>query len=815
MILNKADLKYTLRLLRKKPGFTLLSIVVLALGLGLSVFTFTMSYTIAYRPIPLRNGDSIRLVCAGAKSLGCSPFKAYEFAQLRDQIATLENVGIFTDAEVYVEHGGEVRTTSATRTEWNMFQLSGTQAQLGRTLQPHDHEADAEPVAVLGYEFWQLSFNGDQDVVDTIVDVEGKATRIVGVMPQGYRFPSRSQVWLPISGALLDPLENDRVFVSAFALLKNGESTRNADAEMARLMLRIRQQFPVDAAPEDSSFLQRMEQLDTGHVNTLPMQIMGGLEGLVILAVFNLLAGLVFLLACINVGTLLLARTNERMKDIAIRAALGAPRFKLLLQSMGESIAITLMGGAMALLVAGGGLELLNLFIAALTGAGGTHFWWDFRIDGSTLLAVLVFVGLTIVFTSVIPGWRLINGDFNAGLRDGTRGALGLKPGRFSRSLVTVSIALITLVLYAGVTGGSFFHAMKQSFSDIDGSNLLSARLALDQDRYANGRLLQLYRSLLESLGQHEAIDEILVLADKGVQRVEVDGQDYARESDYPSAPVYTIGGSLVAVGVTLLEGRLLDPLDMEGQQVALVSRSLADRLWPGQTAIDQSVRIGAEQQTASTYPWRRVVGVVSDAIINGNLSTNADMVYLPLSQSDGQAPTILVKYDGNADTAAALLAQAIRRQDDEARFTVRNLQDDAQDTVQAVNASFSLIFGCGLFALLIAVAGIFGLASNHVQLHTSEIGTKRALGVPDRLICRSYVLSGSRQALTGFLVAMLLCAPVTYLLILSSSPAVLRTALISGSLVATLLFVTVFLAIRYPIRKVLEMEPSEALRHE
>ncbi|MCG8415578.1 MAG: ABC transporter permease, partial [Pseudomonadales bacterium] len=218
-LFTKSDFKYTLRLLSKKPGFVLLSVLVLAGGMAVSIAAFTLSYTMFYKPIPVPNGESIFNVCAGPKSSGCRPFKAFEFAQLRQEITTLSNVGVYQQARPEVLVDGEPIRMDGIRTEWNMFQLTNSSALLGRTLLPGDHQPNAEPVIVLAHRFWQLHYDGSEDVIGRLVTLDGVPTRIVGVMPEGYLFPWAAEMWTPLSANELLPVENTRLPVNTFALL--------------------------------------------------------------------------------------------------------------------------------------------------------------------------------------------------------------------------------------------------------------------------------------------------------------------------------------------------------------------------------------------------------------------------------------------------------------------------------------------------------------------------------------------------------------------------------------------------------------------
>lgn len=346
---TKSDLKYTLRQLSKKPSFVPLSMLVLAGSLGLSIFTFTLTYTAFYKPLPLDNGNSIYRLCAGRFQGDCLDFRAFDFAQLRSEIQLLENIGVYTTHSTDLQVGDVTRRLNATQTEWNMFELSASEAFLGRTLQAYDHQTDAEPVVVLSYLSWQNLFDGDPNIIGRSIPLADRVTRIIGVMPEGYGFPSNSQIWTPLPEQTINPVDSRSPGVAAFGRLKEGASTEAANNEIDALMYRIRQLNPIDP---NSSFAQSdllLENSDSARISTYPMASIEGVLGALLTSFANFLAGLIFLLACINVGTLLLARTNERLRDVSIRVALGAPRKHLLIQTMGESIFITVLGSILAL----------------------------------------------------------------------------------------------------------------------------------------------------------------------------------------------------------------------------------------------------------------------------------------------------------------------------------------------------------------------------------------------------------------------------------------------------------------------------------
>lgn len=832
MIFNKADLKYTLRLLAKKPGLTLLSVIVLAGGLSLSILAVTALYTLIYKAVPLGNSEAIFRICAGEKSQGCRPFKAFEFAEMRGEITALENVGVYTAESLNVETEGLFVAAQVVRTEWNMFQLSRSNAILGRTLQAYDHEVGAEPVAVLGYKLWQTAFKGDVGVIGSTLNLQGAPVRIVGVMPQGYKFPRNAQLWLPITPSMLKPLENGQVPVNAYALLKADASVAEADRELANFMTRTRALYPAREPVEE------LDRFDTGHISTLPAADFDGAAMAVIYVAVNFLAGSVFLLACINVGTLLLARTNERLKDISIRVALGAPRTRLLLQTMGESIIISLTGGMLAVLLAGAGLELSNVFLSAV-GEDDIPFWWNFHMDASTWIGAIGFVLVTILLTSAIPCWRLINGDFIGVMRDGTRGAVGLKPGRLSRALVVVSVTIITLLLYIGTVFSGELITLRKSISadNLDVANQVAANVRLDSERHSQAERLQFYQSLRSQLLGDPVVSGVLVRPSRSVVTVEkeVVAGDAGTAASRTTLYLILGSGSIDVINVrSVLEGRYLDEFDNNpnGPQIVVINRSLAESLWPNQSAIGQRLRL-VDEQDSTENPWRQVVGVINDnAAAMTPLSRVTAEIHIPLSQA-GSSPVLSRVEAGalvvqakvsdqggnsvqrNMERITTILGQAIQNFDADTEFELSIMADSRQGIERAMSFGINAAIACAVFSFLLAIAGIYGLMQSAVHLATQEIGTKRALGATDGRITRTFLFKGGKQVLSGFILAMLLASPFTYIIILSLGPEFLQPMILRTATVIAGLYVIILLAIYKPLRKVLMMEPGEALRHE
>ncbi len=818
-MISRSDMRYTLRLLSKSPGFSLLSILVMAGGLGVSILAFTFNYTMFYKPIPLENGAFIYHICAGPEPSGCRPMKAFEFSEIRAEISHLENIGVYHNNPVVMDIAGVPVTVNATSTEWNMFQLSGTRPIHGRSLLPADEEAAAEPVILLGYEFWQQQFNGDQEVVGRVFDVNGEATRIIGVMPEGYMFPWRAPAWLPIAPEIKAPAVNGPVAVETYGLLKPASSPAAASAEVAGLMQGIRARYPVIEPPTQLCRASVSLDCDTGHIAEFPLAEFGGGVALAMIVLTGMLTGFIFLLAAISVGTLLLARTNERLRDTSIRVALGAPRRRLLVQMMGESIVIAVVGAVLGILLAATMMNLVNILFQSVD-EQAMAFWQVFRVDSSTIVGALVMVLITVVLTSALPSWRIINGDFNAVMRDGTRGALGLKPGRFNRGLVVIAVTIITLLSFLVATAGTYAFRARDTFGNMNSAGLLVAQPRLDGERYSVNQAQDFYRGLDSRLLASPNVDSVYYTTSLGSVGIEPEG-DTGPANELLMADVSSVAGSLATSGISLLEGRLLYPFEASNTSpVVLLSQSLASQLWPGRSALGERIRINSDR-TEDGSPWREVVGVVTDRITTTQLiSNNQNAAYLPFGQTEMGYIGVVAKASNNsavgmrqasADVSGAILALAPEL----LSVRVFDLQGQSDSLSSAVTLAINLSGATALFAFLVAVGGIFGLTQNVVLSSTQEIGTRRALGASDRSVRRTFLFRGGKQAFLGFALAMIVILPVIWLSLATVGMEVVGVTIAPVLGAMLLLYGAIVFAIYQPIRSVLRLEPIAALRYE
>jgi predicted permease len=799
-MINSADLRYAVRLLRKSPWFTLLTVVVLAGGLGISVYTFAALNTMFYRGLPLTDGDAIVRVGAGEWP-AIQPLDAYEIAAIRSQSATLREVGGYRQSWALVGEGAGRRSVRAVESEWRIFEFSRMPPLLGRSFTQGD-SVSGEPVAVLGYATWQTVFSGDADAVGKLVRINGRLTRIVGVMPEGYAFPVNTAIWLPLEAAELDPPTYSDKALNAYARLRPGSTVQVAKTELATLLQRL-----------------PLERRDTEDHKTKPVSVLSfpdaswGAFGTLVFGVLNLLSLSILLLAAVNIGNLLLARTNTRIAEIGVRLALGAPRVRLIVQVTMENLVLCVSGGALAAFLAARALAATDSFMRALL-ADNLPFWLTWGLDGEAVVVAGLLLLLTVLAVSVLPALSVSRVDPNALLKDSARGSAGLATGRISRALVTVQVALISAVMLVGSTVTLIAQRAANINVGMSTTNLHVLGVTLPVERYTSpDKQLSAYERLLSELRAIAAVDAAVVMQDRPDARVAVVGTEYASPADRPASWIVTLSESPRAIGPTLVEGRTFDSRDTPtSSKTTLVSRTFAQSHWPDESPLGRQIDIyvgGAEPER------RTVVGVLSDVSYDpvGGTSSAVAAVYVPLPQHVSPASRILVRYFGDEAAARNAIYEAIERVDPQIAPTLMTYESLLDQVTLFARTVTTLFAGAGAFAILIAITGIYAMGSNAVVLRTQEIGLRRALGASHWNVIAIFVAQGARQLITGLAFGAALSVAALIVIEQAFSVGIGAVALIGVGDVAVI-STTVLLSIYVSVRGAVHLEPSASLRH-
>lgn len=806
----RQDVRYAFRLLAKSPLYSLLTVIVLAGGLSVSIFTFSFLYTAMLKPLPVREGAGIvKLLTVTNGSWGA--IDAADFAAIRPWLKSLTGVGAYTSRELVVGTGEGTRSIQATETEWNIFETARTATALGRTFRLEDQEPGAEPTLVLSDGTFRAVFGGDRKLLGRQVVLNGVPTRVIGVMPPGFGFPVASEAWVPIRPEILTATAPDQEAVEAYARLAPGASREQADAELSALLLRVRRGRPApaaaDARPEPTGM----------RVESFPMAQIGEV-GPLVLAALNGLAGMILLLACINITHLLLARANERARETAVRLALGAPRGRLVTQCLWEIVILCVAGGVLATVLAGVALGILNDWAQAHL-EGNLAFWWVWGFDRALVLAAGAFVTVAIAVLGGVVAVRATRTEANAVLAEGGASSGDRREGRLSRALVITQVATVSVLMFVGCMSGVIAWRVVHLDLGYDTRNLLQSSVELPAERYpdaaARGRF---YQAFYDQLVARPELDGAMLrapLASMSAEEGEFELREQVPADARPRTFVQAVLGTLTPLGIGLRDGRFFDGRDREtSEPTALVSRAFAARTWPNASPLGRQIRLAG---LGDVERWRTVVGVVDDVLLGNPLSRerSAIAVYVPLRQSGAETASVLFRHRGNRPAGQSAFHQALGRLDPAlAPSGVQSFEEILAKTTLIARSVAGLFGACFGFALLLAASGTYGLMARSIGRRTREIGVRRALGASERNILRMLLGQGARQLGVGAMFAL----PLTALAGLGFShffPVSFGVSLGIALAVAAAVTAIVLAATWVPGRQAVAVEPRDALWRE
>lgn len=800
------DILYTLRLLRKAPGFTILSVTVLAGGLAMSLFTFGFLYTLTSKPLPLPEQGTLYRASLfwHGESFGDRRYlPAYEAARIRAESTVFAEHGIWQNKTVYLSLGENSLITSAARTSPNIFRVSRTEPLLGRTLEPGDGAKGAAPVVIISYALWQGQFAGRDDILGQSVYVNDERMEIVGVMPKGYRFPISHDLWLPIAERVLDPLMTDRETVEFYGRLKQGVSEEQAEQQVfdiAREAFAGRAEtWPgVDLIRSDVGLYQQFDIPQAMKLFALAL---------------NMLVFFILLLAAINVGNLLLARAIQRNKESAVRAALGAPQWRLVSQLMWEGVLVTAAGTLIALTVVGWLLSAVHVYFHSLMN-DELAFWYVWELDSTIVAAAALFALVTVFVACFLPAWKASRQDFNAVLRDGTSGAQGKQVGRMSRFLVTMQICAICVIMILGTIVSMKVNQLTDIQLGYDVRNLYFSIVDLPERRYeTDGQKSLFFDRLQSNLEVRPTIAGSTVRFNFSEVPVGIDGLIYATDADKPKVQVYSLIGSPEFMGPRLVSGRYLDVRDKSGGALtAVVSESMAARHWAGETPVECRVEVLLDGVAYDVT----IVGIVSDTSNNPFEKTDvSDELYLSGYQFPAQQATVFFERSAGDVVAEDEFFRVVNGIDSQLDIlTVEDWELEISSISKMTKAIRNTIAVSGLFSLMLAMSGIYGLTAFSVQKRSHEVGIRRALGATDGKIIGLFIRQGGKLLLVGLLIGVMLSS-----LMLLGVSSVLGIAgavyAVIYTVVTLLLSAIVIAAIVVPARQAVNLQPSSALRYE
>ncbi len=795
-------LRQAFRSLLRQPLILLLAVLALGFGIGLPTAMFSLLDAAVLRGLPVPEPGTIvhlerRAAGASGEGFGALPsdYVVWQEARSLAAIAAFDarTVTLRTDA-------GSERWAAAQLTA-SAFPLLEADAALGRVFTAEDERAGALPVALLSHTLWRDRFESDPAAVGRTVFVDGAAHTVVGVMPPSFLFPAREDLWLPLPVAALAAAGGDEPTISVFARLAGGVSRDAARAEMTVIAQRMAQLDPAGHADEEitvKSFTERF----IGENATRQMWIVLG-------AVL-----LVLIIACTNVAGLLLVRAVHRANEIAVHAALGASRRRLVGRLLAESAVLAVLGGLFGALVAAAAMRGLEAI------AGDRMPWWsELSVDprvlgfaaGATLLAALL--------AGVLPALHATTGDLARRIYDASRGSSGLRVGRVMQALVVIEVALSLALLVATAAMVRSVSGLQNEDLGLPGSEVGVARVSLPPSYSPVQRA-----AFFEALGRDVRADPgvaALALASSvpathgSWRRYSIEGEVYESADDRPSVRTAIVSPEFFGVyDAEPVRGRLLDARDRAGGvPVAVVTPKFALRHFGDADPVGRRLRIGDEAE------WRTIVGVVPELWIGG-LDASGDRnprgVYLPIAQSEISDVVIALRAQRGEGLALmpALRAAVTRLDPDVPVYDARSMTEVVAHSGWHYGLVASILGACGVAALLLATIGLYGVLAFAVGQRTREFGVRMAVGASPGRVIRHVLARGALQVALGGIIGIVLAVGLTRMLailLFEVSPGD-PTIFAAGALAV---LTVALVAMLVPALRAARLDPLRALRSE
>ena len=813
------DLRYGMRMLLKKPGFALIAVFTLALGIGANTTIFSVINAVLLRPLPYDQPDRVAMLWESdpRRNIEQEMVSPLNYAQWLEQSHSFEKIAYWTGTgEFNLVNAGGVEKAACAYVSSGVFSALRVRPYLGRAFQSDEDKEKGERSALLSYDYWQRRFAADPSVVGRTITVDTYGRRdytIVGVMQPGFRFPNKTDVWLPVGWDGI-PRQRNGHWLNVIARLRDGVTLTEARAEMNTIQGRIASTQP--------------EVLIGSHVAIIPLleQTVGARVSAVLMLLWGVVV-CVLLIACANVANLLLARAADRQKEIAVRLALGAGRFRMIRQLLTESLLLAMAGAVVGVLLAVWSLKLLIGFNADVIPRLS-----ETRLDGRSLVFTLVVTCVTSLLFGLAPAWQMTKPDLTTALKDSGKGATaGLQRSRL-RSLLVVAEVALSMMLLVGT--GLMIRSFAQLTSVDRGfapEHLLTAKLDFSVSgftswvRATETRPQVTLRELVERLKGQPGVQSVGAVSDKAGFQLTVENHQTGVESDYPRTSSQAVTPDYFrAMGMTLLQGRTVAESDtLESPRVAVLSESLAKRCFPNQDPIGKRIyhgrlnpgQVGELDRWTNVSLWTEVVGVVSD-VKSLNLDPKVEPnVYVPYWQWPMQSPTLALRATGNpANLAAAVYSEVKAVNKNLPLPKVQTMNERLSDVVAEPRFQTLLLGLFGLVTLVLVSAGIYGVVSYSVAQRTHEIGVRMALGAQSKDVLRLVLLQGMKLAGLGIGLGLLGAYGLTRLL-RTLLFGVNATDPLAIGLAALLLASVMWLACYLPARRATKVDPMIALRCE
>jgi putative ABC transport system permease protein len=801
------DVRYGLRMLRKSPGFTAVAILTLALGIGANAAIFSVIDAVLLRPLPYDQPDRLVMVYQAAPQRGVQK-NGMSYPNYQDwarSASSFEEMAAMRTTQFALSGTGDATNVLGGAVTSGYFPIFRVTPMLGRTLAPTDDVPGAAAVVVLSEQLWRGQFGSDPSILGKTVRLDQHPFTIVGIVPGNFRPPvpiAEAQLWVPLlQDSIAGQLYQRRGghYLRAMGRLKANVTVAQAQSQLDSIEETLQKQYPADNKGWDARIIPLQEDL-VGSFRLALVVLLGAVS-------------LVFLIACANVASLLLARVTSRQREVAIRTALGAGRMRLLQQFLAEYISLGLAGGLVGLAVVAAMVQGLRAWLPA-----DLPRISEIRVDSHVLGFGMALAILSGLIFGLAPAWRSGKERFGDALKDGARGA-GDDPGRrrLRNALVVVETALAVMLLVGSGLLIRSFMRLQRLDPGFNPSHLLMAGVSLPDSRYSTPqKTIAFYNALLQRVSALPGASYSAAVIPPPLGGYinlgfQVEGAPQLAQSEEPNANFVAVSPNYFrAMQIPLMRGREFSSSDSDSApKVCVISQTVARSVFGNANPLGKRIIIGYP----SSVP-REVVGIVGDVKDMGLASQGVGQLYVPFVQNPLGGLSVVIRTRGDAAQLSSAVRSDIRAIDPGLPVEIDSMSDMIGSSITEPRFRTTLLALFGAVALLLAAIGIYGVISYSTGLRTREIGIRIALGAQRRDILRLIVAQGAGLALAGLLFGLAgawgLSRYVASLLFHVSV-----TDPVTYASVALVLMAVASTAAYIPARRAMRVDPMVALRYE
>jgi putative ABC transport system permease protein len=794
------DLRYGARMLMKKPGFTLIAVITLALGIGANTAIFSVVNAALIRALPYHNPDRLILLSATTRGGGRSFMSLDEMREFQSRAQSLEDVTGFISQSVNLTGGERPDRVRGAYVTANFFQLFNLKPAVGRTFAPGEDRPGAEKVVVVNEKIWQARLGGDSNLSGKKLILNGEPFSVVGVVTSSFRqpFDSEVEVWMGAAAFPGNTAQRDFRFLFGIGHLKTGVDLARAQAEISAVANQLALAYPGTNA-ERGAKVEYFREI-----------VVGGLRRMLYLLFAAV--GVILLIACANLANLLLARGLSRRREIAVRAALGAGKWRLIRQLLTETSLLGLAGGGLGLLLAQWGLAALRRLPQNFIRGE------EVGVDTNVLLFTLAVAVVTGWLFGLAPAIQLARPELQTMLKEGGRSGEGAKWNRVRGAFVVTQVALSLLLLVGGGLLIRSFDKLLRVAPGFNPENLLTLEYRLPRNKYQQSEAQwNFHRQVVRRIREVPGVESVSLVrglpfsGNGGSAGLILPDREIPPKGQEPVVRFETaMSNYFETIGIPLIKGRVFDERDqLNTSRVFLINQTMARRFWPDQDPVGKQIKIDDNGATGA------VIGVVGDTKQYLLEEEAQPQMYEAYSQSPGIFATVVVRTTVEPMSLAEPVRQAVWKVDgDQPMWKIRTLESLIDRSVADKRFLMALMGVFAALALALTVIGLYGVMSYAVSQRTQEIGVRMALGAGARNIHRMVLRQGMTLALIGVAFGLAASWLLTRLMANLLFGVSATDPLTFGS-ISFLLTIVALLACWIPARRAMKVDPIIALRYE